>query len=120
MYDLALLTKIVATTSAIMVVHDCGALRIDDPVSKYVPAFSGGAKSRVTIRQLLEHRSGLPAGRDVWRTLGPTDALSQWPSFRACAPTLRTSPSCRYWTMRGAHSPMPARFRANRAIGRDY
>jgi CubicO group peptidase (beta-lactamase class C family) len=36
-------------------------------VSKYVPAFSGGEKDRVTIRMLLEHRSGLPAGRDLWR-----------------------------------------------------
>jgi serine-type D-Ala-D-Ala carboxypeptidase len=45
MYDLASLTKVVATTSAIMVLHDRGELRIDDPVSKYLPAFSDGAKA---------------------------------------------------------------------------
>jgi len=33
-----------------------------------VPGFSGGAKDRVTVRMLLEHRSGLPAGRDLWRS----------------------------------------------------
>jgi CubicO group peptidase (beta-lactamase class C family) len=88
LYDLASLTKVVATTAAIMVLHDRGQLRIDDPVSKYLPAFSGGAKSRVTIRQLLEHRSGLPAGRDVWRTArSPNQARRQLiatPLF--CAP----------------------------------
>lgn len=67
MYDLASLTKVVATTTAIMVLYDRGRIRLDDPVSKYLPAFRHGDKRLVTIRELLEHRSGLPAGRDVWR-----------------------------------------------------
>lgn len=66
-YDLASLTKVVGTTTALMVLYDRGKIGLDDPVSKYIPAFSGGAKDRVTIRMLLEHRSGLPAGRDLWR-----------------------------------------------------
>jgi CubicO group peptidase (beta-lactamase class C family) len=66
-YDLASLTKVVATTTAIMILYDEGKLRLDDPVWRYVPAFAGGAKNNVTIRQLLTHRSGLPAGRDIWR-----------------------------------------------------
>lgn len=66
-YDIASLTKVVATTTAIMLLHDDGRLRLDDQVSRYVPGFSGGAKDQVTIRQLLTHRSGLPAGRDIWR-----------------------------------------------------
>src|ERR687896_405450 len=37
------------------------------PVRRYLPAFAGGPKNNVTIRQLLTHRSGLPAGRDIWR-----------------------------------------------------
>lgn len=65
-YDLASLTKVVATTTAIMVLYDQGKLRLDDPVAKYLPAFRTGAKRRVTIRQLLEHRGGLPPGRVVW------------------------------------------------------
>lgn len=67
-YDLASLTKVVGTTTALMVLYDQGKIHLDDPVSQYIPAFSGGAKDRVTIRMLLEHRSGLPAGRDLWRT----------------------------------------------------
>lgn len=66
-YDLASLTKVVGTTTAIMVLFDDGKVHLDDPVSLYVPTFTGGEKSRVTIRMLLEHRSGLPAGRDLWR-----------------------------------------------------
>ena len=66
-YDLASLTKVVGTTTAIMVLFDEGKVQLDDPVSKFVPEFSGGQKDLVTIRMLLEHRSGLPAGRDLWR-----------------------------------------------------
>ena len=66
-YDLASLTKVVGTTSALMVLYDEGKIRLDDPVSRYIPEFSGGEKDRVTLRMLLEHRSGLPAGRDLWR-----------------------------------------------------
>lgn len=66
-YDLASLTKVVGTTTAVMVLYDEGKIRLDDPVSVYVPGFSGGEKDRVTVRMLLEHRSGLPAGRDLWR-----------------------------------------------------
>jgi len=67
-YDLASLTKVVGTTTALMVLYDQGKIGLDDPVQKYVPGFTGGAKDQVTIRMLLEHRSGLPAGRDLWRS----------------------------------------------------
>ena len=66
-YDLASLTKVVGTTTALMILYDQGKIHLDDPVSKYVPEFSGGDKDLVTLRLLLEHRSGLPAGRDLWR-----------------------------------------------------
>ena len=64
-YDLASLTKVVATTTAVMILVQDGRMAIDDPVSKYLPAFSGGAKDEVTIRHLLTHTSGLPAGSSV-------------------------------------------------------
>lgn len=66
-YDLASLTKVVGTTTAVMLLFDEGKLRLDDLVSKYVPEFTGGGKENVTILMLLEHRSGLPPGRDLWR-----------------------------------------------------
>ncbi len=74
-YDLASLTKVVGTTTAVMILFDEGKIGLDDPVSKYVPAFTGGDKDLVTVRMLLEHRSGLPAGRDLWRIANtPADA----------------------------------------------
>jgi len=74
-YDLASLTKVVGTTTAVMILFDEGKLRLDDRVVKFIPEFAGGAKDQVTIRMLLEHRSGLPAGRDLWRiTQTPEEA----------------------------------------------
>ncbi|HEX5410089.1 MAG TPA: serine hydrolase [Gemmatimonadaceae bacterium] len=75
MYDLASLTKVVATTTAIMVLYDRGKIRLDDPVARYLPAFRGGERRRVTIRQLLEHRSGLPAGREIPRGMTSRSAV---------------------------------------------
>ncbi|MEP6692248.1 MAG: serine hydrolase [Gemmatimonadaceae bacterium] len=66
-YDLASLTKVVGTTTAIMVLYDEGKVDLDAPVSRYLPDFIGENKDAVTIRLLLEHRSGLPADRDLWR-----------------------------------------------------
>lgn len=74
-YDLASLTKVVGTTTAIMVLYDQGRIVLDAPVVSYLPAFTGGYKDSVTVRQLLEHRSGLPPGRDLWRLAStPEDA----------------------------------------------
>ena len=66
-YDLASLSKVIGTTTAAMLLYDEGRLVLDAPVASYLPAFSGGLKDSVTVRQLLTHRSGLPAGRDLWR-----------------------------------------------------
>lgn len=66
-YDLASLTKVVATTTAIMVLYDQGKLELDAPVSRYLPEFSGGLRDRVTVQHLLTHRAGLSAGRELWR-----------------------------------------------------
>lgn len=62
MYDLASLTKAVATTTAIMLLVDDGRMRLDDPVSRWVPEFAGGEGRQVTIRQLLSHTGGTRAG----------------------------------------------------------
>src|SRR4051812_8754680 len=77
-YDLASLTKVVGTTTALMVLYDEGKIHLDDPVSRYIPAFTGGQKDQVTLRMLLEHRSGLPAGRDLWRSAhSPAEARDE-------------------------------------------
>lgn len=66
-YDLASLTKVVGTTTAAMILFDEGRLDLDSPVSFYLPEFGGGNRDLVTVRHLLTHRSGLPAGRELWR-----------------------------------------------------
>lgn len=58
-FDLASLTKVVATASAAMVCEERGMLRLDDPVSRYLPGFVGEGREQVTIRHLLLHTSGL-------------------------------------------------------------
>ena len=63
MYDIASITKAVATSAAVMVLYDRGKLKLDTPVGRYLPEFRRGDKARVTVRDLLTHRSGLPAGR---------------------------------------------------------
>jgi len=60
-YDLASITKIMATTTAVMHLIDQGKLHWDDKVSEYIPAYRSGLKDSVTIRNLLLHNSGLPS-----------------------------------------------------------
>jgi serine-type D-Ala-D-Ala carboxypeptidase len=61
-YDLASLTKVVATSSAVMLLVEDGRLALDDPAGRFLPDFRTGAKANVTIRHLLTHTSGVPAG----------------------------------------------------------
>jgi len=66
LYDLASVTKVIATTSAVMKLVDGGKIGLDDPVAKYIPGFGAGAKSAITIRHLLLHRGGFPPFRRLW------------------------------------------------------
>lgn len=59
MFDLASLTKVFATTFGIMILIDEGKIHLEDPVHLYLKDFVGGGKSKVTIRELLNHTSGL-------------------------------------------------------------
>ena len=60
-FDVASLTKVVATTPAIMQLVEQGKLDLDAPVEKYWPEFAAHGKEAVTVRDLLTHSSGLPA-----------------------------------------------------------
>jgi CubicO group peptidase (beta-lactamase class C family) len=64
-FDMASLTKVMATTPSIMLLVEDGALRLDDKVKRYLPDFAGGGKDGITVRQLLTHYSGLPADFDL-------------------------------------------------------
>ncbi|MBA3646046.1 MAG: serine hydrolase [Gemmatimonadaceae bacterium] len=67
LYDIASLSKVVGTTTAMMILYDEKKVDLDTPVVRYLPTFGGGLKDNITIRQLLTHTSGLPAGRDLYR-----------------------------------------------------
>jgi CubicO group peptidase (beta-lactamase class C family) len=59
LFDIASLTKVVGTTTSMMLLVDRGLVHIDDPVSKYVKAFASPDKAAITIRHLLTHTAGL-------------------------------------------------------------
>ncbi|MGB8411666.1 MAG: exo-beta-N-acetylmuramidase NamZ domain-containing protein [Candidatus Binatus sp.] len=66
-FDLASLTKPVATTVAIMQLRERGRIDLDAPVATYWPAFARNGKERITIRQLMTHYSGLAPDLDLRR-----------------------------------------------------
>ena len=83
-YDVASLTKVVATTSAVMLLWQRGLLDLDTPVGELLPGFvvgraPGDSARHVKLRHLLAHTSGLPGYVDFFRTAATPAAL-----FRAC------------------------------------
>jgi uncharacterized protein YbbC (DUF1343 family) len=63
-FDIASLTKVVATTSCIMKLFEQGRIWLDDPVTTYLPEFQGG-QSAITVRELMTHFSGLRPDLDL-------------------------------------------------------
>ena len=61
-FDAASLTKVVATTPAIMLLVERGKVELDEPVQQYIPEFCGGRQGDITVRHLLTHTSGLRPG----------------------------------------------------------
>lgn len=75
-WDLASLTKVVATTTSLAQLIESGKVALDSPVVRYVPEWTGGGRETVTIRHLLTHSSGLPAFK-------PYDTLTKNPDSLA-------------------------------------
>jgi CubicO group peptidase (beta-lactamase class C family) len=69
LYDLASLTKVVATTTMAMILVDEGRLDLDQPVRELLPGFEGPGKEAVTVRYLLTHSSGLPAMAPLYKEI---------------------------------------------------
>src|ERR1700689_41111 len=59
-FDAASVTKVLATTPAIMLLVERGQIKLDATVQSYIPQFTGDGKETITIRELLTHTSGLP------------------------------------------------------------
>ncbi|HKX33570.1 MAG TPA: exo-beta-N-acetylmuramidase NamZ domain-containing protein [Blastocatellia bacterium] len=64
-FDLASLTKVVATATSIMILVERGRVRLADPVAVYIPEFAEMGKKSITVEQLLIHRSGLVADNEL-------------------------------------------------------
>jgi uncharacterized protein YbbC (DUF1343 family)/CubicO group peptidase (beta-lactamase class C family) len=64
-FDLASLTKVIATTTAMMQLFEQGKVRMNDPVAKYLPEFAQNGKEDITIRQLMTHYSGMAPDLDL-------------------------------------------------------
>jgi len=67
-FDLASLTKVIATTTSVMQLVERGKVRVNDPVAKYLPEFAQSGKDEITVRQLLTHYSGLAPDLDLKTT----------------------------------------------------
>ena len=66
-YDLASLTKVVATTTAAMILEEEGKLDLSRTVQSYLPEFDAPDKAAITVRMLLTHRGGLEAFAPLWK-----------------------------------------------------
>lgn len=76
-FDLASLTKPVATATSIMILHDRGQLNVNDPVAKHIPEFAAAGKEQVTIAQCLTHTAGFIADNPMGEYGdGPEKALA--------------------------------------------
>lgn len=87
-YDAASLTKVVATTTAIMQLVERGQLQLDQTVAHYIPAFAADGKGVITLRQLLTHTSGLRPDLDYTPAWSGIDTAVKM----ACAEKLRSVP----------------------------
>lgn len=89
-YDLASLTKVVATTTAAMLLEEDGLLDLERPVGDFLPSFRNGDKKAITVRMLLTHRSGMSTqmlhrearGREQYLEKISTRPLSWQPGTR--------------------------------------
>lgn len=78
LFDLASLTKVVATTTAAMILEEEGRLQLDRPVAYYVPELTDTLKAGITVRQILTHRGGFEAFAPLYLThKGQAEYLQQ-------------------------------------------
>jgi CubicO group peptidase (beta-lactamase class C family) len=82
-YDLASLTKVIATATVAMRLIEDGTLQLEAPVGSYLPRWSGPDRDGVAIRDLLEHASGLPGWVPMYREAkgrrAMLETICRWP-----------------------------------------
>ena len=91
-FDLASLTKVVATATSIMILVERGKVRLSDPLSTYIPEIKGEGRDRITIELLLTHRAGYAPDFDLKeRWTGYDEAIK-----RLIREPLRSPPGARF------------------------
>jgi CubicO group peptidase (beta-lactamase class C family) len=91
-WDLASLTKVIGTTSAMLQLVGAGRVALDSPAVRYLPAWKAPGAERITVRHLLSHSSGMPA----WRALYKEAATPEEAERQLFATSPDTLPGVRY------------------------
>ena len=92
-FDAASLSKVLATAPSILLLHEDGKLDLEASLARYIPECAGGGRDAITIRQLLTHTSGLPAGlRASIEPHGPPWSGAAAAVALACAQPLKQAP----------------------------
>jgi len=81
LFDMMSITKVMSTAISVMVLVDQGKLKLDDPVVKYLPNFTGKNKNLVTVRHMLTYSAGLPSDHyifnhpvdEIWKKMAETN-----------------------------------------------
>lgn len=99
MYDMASLTKVVATATAAMLLEDEGKLDLNRTVASYIPEFNAPDKAAITVRMLLTHRGGLEAFAPLYKTVRGRDQYLQQINARPLKYAVNTSAIYSDWDM---------------------
>jgi CubicO group peptidase (beta-lactamase class C family) len=91
-FDMASLTKVVATTPAVMLLVERGQVKLDASVQTYIPEFTGEGRELVTVRELLTHTSGLPPDIETKTDWHGWNTAIQ----KACAEKLESPPGATF------------------------
>ena len=94
-FDLSSLTKVLATTIAVMMLAREGKLRLDDRVTRFFPNFGVHGKDRITFRHLLAHCTGLAAWRPFYKLIGDIE--------RGGKVNFMASPGAKQWIYEEIH-----------------
>lgn len=96
LYDAASLTKVVVTAPLIELLREQGKLEVDAPLQRYLPACGDESWRGISLRHLLTHTAGLPAGMGAKLPNGETWSGTAGALQQACGQKLRTAPGTQF------------------------
>jgi len=91
-FDVASLTKIVATATSVMILVERGRIRLSDPVTLHIPELKGEGRDKITVEQLLTHRAGYAPDFDLGERWSGHDEMLK----RLYSEPLRNAPGARF------------------------